>query len=85
MKKEFHVLMRNLCIRYKGTVSGRNGRLISPIASLHESPRAVTQLPDNIRELCVTVLIHHHAFPRQQRVRFIQRTINFRTKYSVRR
>ena len=39
---EFHVLIRDLCIRYGGTLSGRNGRFISPIASLHESPRVVT-------------------------------------------
>ena len=38
--REFHVSMRDLCIRYKGTLSGRSGRFISPIASLHESPRA---------------------------------------------
>ena len=30
---EFHVLKRNLCIRYEGTLSGRNRRFISPIAS----------------------------------------------------
>ena len=52
--KEFHVLIRNLCTRYKGTVSGRNGRFISPIASLHESPRAVTRRLDNMIENSVS-------------------------------
>ena len=47
--REFHVSMRDLCIRYKGTLSGRNGRFISPIASLHESPRAATRRLDNTR------------------------------------
>ena len=50
--REFHVSMRDLCIRYKGTFSGRNGRFISPIASLHESPRAATRRLDNTRVLC---------------------------------
>ena len=66
--REFHVVMRDSCIRNKGIVSGRNGRFISLIASLHESPRDVTRRLDNTREFCVTVLSHHHAFPRQLRV-----------------
>ena len=33
---EFHVLIKDLCIRYEETLSRRNGRFISPIASLHE-------------------------------------------------
>ena len=52
--REFHVSMRDLCIRYKGTLSGRNGRFISPIASLHESPRAATWRLDNTRESSVS-------------------------------
>ena len=53
--REFHVPMRDLCIRYKGTLSGRNGRFISPIASLHESPRAATRRQDNTRESSVSL------------------------------
>ena len=48
--REFHVLIRELRVRYKGTLSGRNGKFISPIDSLHESPQAVTRRLDNIRE-----------------------------------
>ena len=51
---EFHVLIRDLCIRYDGTLSRSNGRFISPIASLHESPRAVTRRLDNVRESYVS-------------------------------
>ena len=51
---EFHVLMRYLCIRYEGTLSGRYGRFIPPMASLHESPRAVTRRLENIRESSVS-------------------------------
>ena len=47
---EFHVLIRDLYIRHEGTLSGRNGRFISPIAFLHESPRAVTRRLHHIRE-----------------------------------
>ena len=52
--REFHVLMMDLCMWYKGTVSGRNERFISPITSLHESPRAVTRRLDNIRRSSVS-------------------------------
>ena len=52
--REFHVSMRDLCIRYKGTLSARNGRFISPIASLHESPRAATRRLDNTRQSSVS-------------------------------
>ena len=52
--REFLVLIRGLCTRYEETVSGRNGRFISPIASLHDSPRAVTRRLDNIRESSVS-------------------------------
>ena len=31
---EFHVLIRDLCIRYEGTLNGRNGRFSLPIVSL---------------------------------------------------
>ena len=52
--REFHVLMKGLGMWYKGTVSGRNGRFISPIASWHESPRAVTRRLHNIRKSSVS-------------------------------